>query len=160
MKALFGKGETMVAIGVDPGKSGALAIMYLDDDRRILRTKIVPFDEQLYRDALVCCSGDRAVCLVEKVGAMPGQGVVSMFSFGQNYGFTQGMLTALSIPYQLVPPRTWKKEFSLTGDKQMSIDVCKRLFPNVNLLPTPRCRKENDGMAEALLMAEYARRKM
>jgi hypothetical protein len=39
------------------------------------------------------------------------------------------------------------------------VDVCKRLFPGVNLLPTERCRKESDGMAEATLLAEYARRK-
>lgn len=150
----------MIAIGIDPGKSGALAVMYLDDNRSITRIKIVPFEEQSYRDALACCTGDKAVCLVEKVGAMPGQGVVSMFSFGRNLGLIEGMLMALHIPYQLVPPRTWKKEFSLSGDKQTSIDVCKKLFPNINLLATPRSRKENDGMAEALLMAEYARRKM
>ena len=150
----------MLAIGIDPGKSGALAVMYLDDDRSIIRIKVIPFEELAYRDALVCCKDEKVACLVEKVGAMPGQGVVSMFSFGRNLGLIEGMLTALHIPYQLVPPQTWKKEFSLSSDKQMSIDVCKRLFPNINLLATPRSRKENDGKAEALLMAEYARRRM
>ena len=150
----------MLAIGIDPGKSGALAVMYLDDDRSIIRIKVIPFEELAYRDALVCCKDETVACLVEKVGALPGQGVVSMFSFGRNLGLIEGMLTALHIPYQLVPPQTWKKEFSLSSDKQMSIDVCKRLFPNINLLATPRSRKENDGMAEALLMAEYARRRM
>ena len=149
----------MLAIGIDPGKSGALAVMYLDDDKSIIRIKVVPFEEQAYRDALECCKDDKVACLVEKVGAMPGQGVVSMFNFGRNLGLIEGMLTALHLPYQLVPPQTWKKEFSLSSDKQLSIDVCKRLFPNINLLATPRSRKENDGMAEALLLAEYARRK-
>jgi hypothetical protein len=83
-----------------------------------------------------------------------------MFSFGQNYGFIQGLLTANRLPYQLVPPQTWKKEFTVNSTKQTSIDVCKRLFPDVDLLATPKCKKPHDGMAEALLMAEYARRKL
>jgi len=95
---------------------------------------------------------------VEKVGAMPGQGVVSMFNFGKSAGFIEGVLSAYHISYILVPPQRWKKEFDLHSDKQQSIDVCKRLFPDVNLLPTPRCKKPSDGMAEALLIAEYARR--
>ena len=70
------------------------------------------------------------------------------------------MLQSFEIPYQLIPPQTWKKEFSLNKSKEKSIDVCKRLFPGVKLLATPRCKKEHDGMAEALLMAEYARRKL
>lgn len=150
----------MLAIGIDPGKSGALAVLYLDDDRSIIRAKVVPFEESAYRDALDCCKADTVSCVVEKVGAMPGQGVVSMFSFGRNLGLIEGMLTALRIPYQLVPPQTWKKEFSLTGSKQSSIEVCKKLFPSINLLATARSRKESDGMAEAILMAEFARRKM
>lgn len=150
----------MFAIGIDPGKSGALAILYLDEDKQLIRTKAIPFEATAYRDALACCAGSRVVCCVEKVGAMPGQGVVSMFNFGHNLGLIEGLLQAYKIPYQLVPPQTWKKEFSLTGNKQSSIDVCKKLFPDVNLLPTARSRKENDGMAESLLMAEYARRKL
>ena len=97
---------------------------------------------------------------VEKVGAMPGQGVTSMFNFGQGFGFILGVLAALGIGVQLVPPGTWKKEFSLVGkDKAASIEVCRRLFPGVNLRASEQCRKDSDGMAEALLMAEYARRK-
>lgn len=150
----------MIAIGIDPGKSGALAVIYTDENNNPFRIKVIPFEETAYRDALAACTDSRVVCCLEKVGAMPGQGVVSMFNFGQNFGFIQGLLVANKIPYQLVPPQTWKKEFSLSGDKQMSIDVCKRLFPHTNLLPTSRSRKESDGMAEALLMAEYARRKL
>lgn len=150
----------MLAIGIDPGKSGALAVIYTDENNEPFRVKVVPFEELTYRDILETCVDSRVVCCVEKVGAMPGQGVVSMFNFGRNLGFIEGLLQANKIAYQLVPPQTWKKEFSLTGNKQASIDVCKRLFPDINLLATPRSRKESDGMAEALLMAEYARRKM
>lgn len=150
----------MIAIGIDPGKSGALAAIYMDENNQPIRYKVIPFDAAEYRDMLDICAMSRTVCCVEKVGAMPGQGVVSMFNFGHNLGLIEGLLQAFKIPYQLVPPQTWKKEFSLTGDKQASIDVCRKLFPDVNLLATPRSRKENDGMAEALLMAEYARRRL
>ena len=71
-----------------------------------------------------------------------------------------GLLKANGIPYQLVRPQKWKKEYSITANKNTSIEVCKRLFPNVSLLPTERCRKDHDGLAEALLMAEFARRKL
>ena len=91
---------------------------------------------------------------------MPGQGVTSMFSFGKSAGFIEGVLQALRIPYQLIPPQKWKKEFGLNSSKQKSIDVCKKLFPNVSLRRTERCTTDHDGMAESLLMAEYARRKL
>ena len=91
---------------------------------------------------------------------MPGQGVVSMFTFGTGWGRIMGVLDALRIPYELVRPQKWKKAFSVTSDKNSSIAVCKRLFPDVSLKRTERCVKDDDGMAEALLMAEYARRKL
>ncbi len=99
-------------------------------------------------------------CVLEKVHSMPQQGVKSTFNFGTSFGYIKGVLEAFGIPYQEVPPQAWKKEFNLIGtDKKASIACAKRLFPNVNLLPTERSRVESDGMAESLLMAEYARRK-
>ena len=91
---------------------------------------------------------------------MPGQGVKSMFSFGQNFGFIKGVLETLKIAYQEIPPQRWKKEFGLNDSKAKSIEVAKQLFPNTNLKATAQSRKLHDGMAEALLMAEYARRKL
>lgn len=145
-----------VFVGIDPGKSGALAILY--DDGQV---ETHAFDAGVYTHTLKAVRGcDSIVCCVEKVGAMPGQGVVSMFNFGHNLGFIEGLLRAYGIPYQLVPPQTWKKEFSLSSEKTKSIEVCQKLFPNANLLATARSRKPSDGIAEALLMAEYARRRM
>lgn len=143
-------------IGIDPGKSGALAILF--DDGQV---ETHAFDAGVYTHTLKAVRGcESVICCVEKVGAMPGQGVVSMFNFGHNLGFIEGLLRAYGIPYQLVPPQTWKKEFSLTSDKAKSIEVCQKLFPNANLLATARSRKPSDGIAEALLMAEYARRRL
>lgn len=155
-------------IGIDPGKNGAMAIICTDDHKSITKIDIVsPFDDKEYIHYLsMACyepcllEENTAICCLEKVSAMPKQGVVSMFNFGMNFGWIQGVLQAKKIPYELVTPQKWKKEFSVTADKNTSIDVAKRLFPTVSLKQTERCKKDHDGMAEALLMAEYARRKL
>ena len=124
---------------------------------------VIPFDEVNYKlvlRSIVEKYGKNVRCCIESVSAMPGQGVTSMFNFGKGFGWILGILDAYAVPYELVRPQKWKKEFSITSDKNTSIAVCKRLFPWVSLLPTERCRKDNDGMAEALLLAEYARRKL
>lgn len=147
----------MIYIGIDPGEKGTMAILWMG-------TKIIPFSETAYRDTLLDIAeskgGNEIRCCLERVNAMPKQGVTSMFNFGKNFGFIQGLLTAYSIPYELVTPQKWKKEFQITGDKNSSIAVCKRLFPDVDLRRTERCRKDDDGNAEALLLAEFARRKL
>ena len=146
----------MIYIGIDPGKNGGIACMKdgcvgIDtipyNDERLLRKL-----QDMYRNSTSC------VCYLEHVHAMPKQGVSSTFNFGMNFGFIQGVLKAYNIPYELVTPQKWKKEFSCTSDKNTSIEVCKRLFPNVNLKATDRCKKDHDGIAEALLIAEYGRR--
>lgn len=140
-------------IGIDPGKKGGIAVI----DGDIAFT--IPWDDQKFINEMECIRREPCIVCLEHVSAMPKQGVTSMFNFGVSFGFIQGVLTAFGIPFELVKPQKWKKEFSIS-DKNESIAVCKRLFPDVSLLPTERCRVPSDGMAEALLMAEYARRKM
>lgn len=146
----------MIYIGIDPGKNGGIAV--ITDTSYVVHS----FSEDNLLNIMdiweVAFDSVGVKCVLEKVNAMPNQGVVSMFNFGQNYGFIQGVLKAYNIPYELVTPQKWKKEFSCTSDKNTSIAVCKRLFPNVNLKATDRCKKDHDGMAEALLIAEYGRR--
>lgn len=146
----------MIYIGIDPGKTGALAVIFEGMDEVVL----VPFDDREYINILRDLNSQIAKACLEHVTAMPKQGVTSMFNFGQNFGYIKGLLEAFQIPYELVRPQKWKKEFSITGDKNSSIEVCKRLFPGVSLLRTDRCRKDDNNMAEALLMAEYARRRL
>ena len=150
-------------IGIDPGKDGALAVIVSDKYKNIKSVHIHTFSEAKYnyvlRQLTYNLNPSETKCCLEKVGARPGQGVVSMFNFGQNFGYTQGLLTAYDIPFELVTPQKWKREFSVTKDKNTSISVARKLFPGVNLKRTDRCIKDHDGMAEALLMAEYARRK-
>ena len=148
------KGDDLLTyIGIDPGAKGGLAVI------RDGGITVAPYEKSRYIEILSRVPCD-SVCCLEHVHAMPGQGVTSMFNFGQNFGWVQGVLEAMGVSYELVQPQKWKKEFSITGDKNSSIMVCKRLFPGVSLLPTERCRKDNDGMAEALLMAEYAKRRL
>lgn len=146
----------MIYIGIDPGKKGGYAWIWDGD------VMAYPWDDEFFVQEMrsLSASGRNIVACVEKVGAMPGQGVTSMFSFGKSAGYIEGVLAALGIPYQLISPRKWKAEFSLDGSKQKSVDVCRKLFPGLELKRTDKCRTDSDGMAEALLMAEYAKRKM
>ena len=152
----------MIYIGVDPGsKSGAYAAINDNGERWT-----IPWDTDGFVLAMKAITtfrdrdGDKLAAVVEKVNAIHGQGISSTWAFAENFGYIQGVLHAFGIPFQLVPPRVWKKEFSLTSEKSKSIEVCHRLFPDVNLRRTERSRTDDNNLAEALLMAEYARRKM
>lgn len=147
----------MIYIGIDPGsKTGAMAIIGNND------IQIHPFNERLWSEELnyIVTVNNRSniFAIVEKVHSMPRQGVASTFSFGTNFGFIQGMLSALNIGYQLVTPQVWKREFGLNDDKNASIITAQRLYPEINLKRTERSRTYDSNMAEALLMAEYGRR--
>ena len=152
----------MIYIGVDPGsKSGAYAVLGSDNS-----VKVYPWDNDRFishmRGLTIMrdLDSERVVAVVEKVNAMPKQGVSSTWVFAENFGYIQGVLHAFGIPYQLVPPRVWKKMYSLTSDKTQSIEVCHRLFPDVSLKRTERSRVNDNNFAESVLIAEYARRKM
>lgn len=151
----------MIYIGIDPGQKGGYAVISKSETEQAVFA--YPWDDTFFAMEmanLMQFKEHGIVAAVEKVGARPGQGTVSMFNFGKSAGYIEGVLSGLGIPYQLVPPAKWKKEFSLIGkDKAVSIATCRYLFPGVKLRPTEKCQKDSDGMAEALLMAEYARRK-
>ena len=146
----------MIYIGVDPGKLGGYA--YIIDGV----AKAFPWDDAFFVQDMYCLSkmrDEKLVAAVEKVGAVHGNGIVSMFNFGKNAGYIEGVLTALGIPYQLVPPAKWKKDFSLIGkDKKASIETCHKLFPELDLRRTELCKTDSDGKAEAALISLYAKR--
>ena len=124
---------------------------------------VYPWDDVMFVHEMTALKnmGVGITACVEKVGAMPGQGVTSMFNFGKSAGYIEGVLSALGIPYQLVMPKRWKGEFTLNGkDKAASVAVCRKLFPEICLKRSDRCRVDSDGMAEALLLAEFARRRL
>lgn len=145
-------------IGIDPGKSGAIAV--ITKDKQIV--ELASFSKEEYLRILRHYGELDSVCCLEHVASMPGQGVASTFAFGENFGWIQGVMEAMHCSYQLVRPRVWKKDFSLNDSKQLSTEACRRLFPDAGdrLHKTPKSKKDDDGLAEALLMAEYARRRL
>ena len=122
----------MIYIGIDPRKNGGISFM--EDGNNSSEAYPYSDDVLINNLGLIYAQGfqNAVICYLEHVHAMPKQGVSSTFNFGVN--------------------------FSCTSDKNTSIEVCKRLFPGVNLKATDRCKKDHDGMAEALLIAEYGRR--
>lgn len=143
----------MKFIGCDPGRTGYAAI--INEDGTV---DAVPFSESNYVQLFSALRGQDAFAVLERVHSSPQMGVASSFSFGENFGFIQGLLQANAIPYELVLPQKWKKYFGATADKNTSISIAGRLFPSVDLRATPRCKKAHDGKAEAILLAVYSKR--
>lgn len=145
----------MIYLGIDPGQKGGMAAI----GSAGYEVKPMPDTTKGIRTALCLMSCDSSTtCIIEHAQAMPKQGGVSMFNYGQHYGELIGIMTALGIKIIEVRAAVWKKAMGLTKDKDASIALCERLFPSVDLLPSDRSRKPSDGMAEALLLAEYGRR--
>lgn len=95
----------MTYIGIDPGKNGGLAILNGEE------VQTFRYDRDTYRCVLSDLRGEKAVCCLEHVGVMPKNGSVSMFHFGENFGWLQGTLEAFGVPYELVKPQKWKRNF-------------------------------------------------
>ena len=145
--------------GIDPGAHGAIAI--IDSDT------IKIFDYKTLPEIAYFISENRPVfAYLEKVSARPGQGVSSMFKFGTNFGQWQGILAALSIPYELITPQRWQKGISYQTDgatkEERSINAALRLFPDAaHLIRGPlgnRNKQIQSGRADALILAHCARR--
>jgi len=154
----------MIIVGLDPGLKGAVAFVKGEKARvhimptlKMTKSKNA-IDEQKVREILEKWKVGHV--FIEKSQAMPKQGGVSMFNYGTGYGLLRGICVGLRLPYTLVHPRTWKKVIckDMPKSKEASIIAAKRLWPEINLLPTTRSRKESDGMADALCIAEYGRR--
>lgn len=154
----------MTYVGIDPGKSGGIAIIREDGS-----VSVAHFDEFEYRTLISCIDTkpSQTTVFVESVHAFSGQGVSSTFNFGKNFGWILGLLFAYGLEVTLVTPQCWKRHFGLIlghdkskeDKKAESIKKAKELFPTVSFRRTCRCKVDDDGMAEALLIAEYGRAK-
>lgn len=148
-------------IGVDVGKEGGFAM--IDEDGNI---EVYPMDDWMLAQMLADWCMDDCIVYIEKAGVRPGQGISSSGAFMEGAGFIRGLVTANHMPFELIPAPKWKKsfganlgrEYSYAEKKAKDIEICKRLFPNVSLKKNSRCRTDSDGMADALLIAEYCRR--
>ena len=147
-------------IGVDPGKSGA--IVTIDEKGKIIEiTEYTEDPEEMLAHFWWNKGHIHPFARVEKVHAMPMQGVVSMFTFGQAYGRMLGILDALQVPYELINPRKWQASLNIPPKnkqtenqpqfKKRLLVEAKRRFPKNSI---------NLKTADAVLIAESARREL
>ena len=140
----------MIYIGIDPGKSGAMAIVWPDGQPAtgVCRFDATPADQA---DWLLGFDLTQAVAVMEKVSSSPQMGVVSAFSFGKSQGFLIGLLTAMKIPYHEVTPQKWQRAMGCMskGDKNVTKHAAQKLWPHLKITHRD---------ADARLIAEYGRR--
>lgn len=155
-----------LTVGIDPGLRGGIAA--LDPTGALVGLWPMPVAggevhaaglADLLR-SLRCLDNHQdigGVCL-EKVGAMPKQGVASTFRFGTGWGMVRGVCAALGLPVVLVMPTQWKRRVlvGLPHDKDGAIRFCTSRWPQADLI-LPGCRVPHDGLADALCIAEYLR---
>ena len=153
----------MIIFGVDPGISGAICVL---KEGKILEVYEMPtmidgkknkrqvngaevtniFLKELHNE-------DKAKVVVEHVTAMPGQGVTSMFNFGQSFGVLKGICAALKLPIYFVRPVKWKKHFNLIKtNKEASRTKVIEIFPYIS---SKIARKKDSNKADSILIAKY-----
>ena len=150
----------MITVSIDPGLSGAIGFLdsgeflAVEDTPTILKgsgSVKYEVDAAGVRNLINSTLGGRPfIAVIERVNAMPGQGVSSVFSLGDSFGSSRAVLnlTASSLVY--VAPRTWKKYFGLNSDKEAARALAIKIFPNA-----PLNLKKYADRAEALLMARW-----
>lgn len=150
-------------IGIDPGAGGAVAILERSGElvqvfdmpsvevisggkaKRRVSPEMLAAELRLYNVHGVCA-------YIEQVGAMPGQGVSSMFAFGEAFGLAKGVLAGLGIPVQAVPPGKWKRALNLNAGKDGARARAAALWPTK---AGEFKRVKDDGRAEAALIAHW-----
>jgi crossover junction endodeoxyribonuclease RuvC len=141
-------------LGVDPGISGAIAFYFPGVPSRVSAEDVPVAAGEINAAGLA----ERIrkmrpdVAVIERVAAMPGQGVSSTFKFGASFGVVCGVLAALEVPCHRVSPAVWKKNFKLPADKEAARALALRLFPAT---AEHFARKKDHGRAEAALIARY-----
>lgn len=147
-------------LGIDPGCSGALVFMSEDlivQDYLLMPTVKVGTKSRVNGAAIAAWVRasplDISHAYLEQVGAMPGQGVSSMFTFGHAAGVVEGVLQGMCIPYTLVTPQSWKKRAGLIGsEKDAARSRAIQLWPDLRVLDL---KGKGQAVADALLIARY-----
>ena len=155
----------MLVIGIDPGISGSICFF---QDGKIIDVVEMPtmiegkknkkqvngsqiFNEISYRIKKIDKKDIKVV--IEQVSAMPGQGVTSMFNFGQSFGILKGICSAMQLPMYFVRPAKWKKYFSLiNSEKDASRTRAIEVFPYFS---SQLSRKKDSNKADAILIASF-----
>ena len=154
----------MLIIGIDPGISGSICFF---KDGRILEVIEMPVmtdgkknkkqvnGAQIYNEFLkrINKKEDEIRVVIEQVSAMPGQGVTSMFNFGQSFGILKGICSAMQLPMFFVRPAKWKKYFNLiNSQKDASRTRAIERFPYYS---TQLSKKKDSNKADAILIASF-----
>ena len=153
----------MRIIGIDPGLNGAIAVL---QNNKIIEIHDIPVmtdgkknKRQLNSAQLVKLLKDNfqdetdTVVIVEQVNAMPGQGVTSMFNFGQTFGAIKGICAALNLPIFFVRPAKWKKHFELiNSSKDASRTKAIEMYPSIS---DQLSKKKDVNKSDAILIARF-----
>ena len=154
----------MLIIGIDPGISGSICFF---EDGKILEVIEMPVmtegkknkkqvnGAQIYNEFLkrINKKDDEIRVVIEQVSAMPGQGVTSMFNFGQSYGILKGICSAMQLPMFFVRPTKWKKYFNLiNSQKDASRTRAIEIFPYFSIHLS---KKKDSNKADAILIASF-----
>ena len=155
----------MLIIGIDPGLSGSICFF---EDGKILDVIEMPTmtegkknkrqvnGSQVYNEIskrIERVDKNEIKVIIEQVSAMPGQGVTSMFNFGQSYGILKGMCSAMQLPMYFVRPAKWKKYFSLiNSEKDASRTKAIEIFPYFS---SNLAKKKDSNKADAILIASF-----
>ena len=155
----------MLIIGIDPGISGSICFF---EDGKILDVVEMPTmiegkknkkqvnGSQIYNEISTRVNQidkKNIKVVIEQVSAMPGQGVTSMFNFGQSYGILKGICSAMQLPMYFVRPAKWKKYFNLiNSEKDASRTKAIEVFPYIS---SELSRKKDSNKADAILIASF-----
>jgi crossover junction endodeoxyribonuclease RuvC len=155
----------MLIIGIDPGISGSVCFV---EDGKILDVVEMPTmtegkknkrqvnGSQVYNEIskrIKQADKKDIKVIIEQVSAMPGQGVTSMFNFGQSYGILKGICSAMQLPMYFVRPAKWKKYFSLiNSEKDASRTKAIEIFPYFS---SQLSKKKDSNKADAILIASF-----
>ena len=154
----------MLIIGIDPGISGSICFL---EDGKILEVIEMPVmtegkknkkqvnGAQIYNEfsKRINIKDDEVRVVIEQVSAMPGQGVTSMFNFGQSYGILKGICSAMQLPMFFVRPAKWKKYFNLiNSQKDASRTRAIEIFPYFSMQLS---KKKDINKADAILIASF-----
>ena len=153
----------MKIIGIDPGLSGGIAIL---KENKVLNLFDMPVMSEGKKNKRQLNSAQLAnlikkniktnedvAVVVEQVNAMPGQGVTSMFNFGQSFGVLKGVCAAMQLPIFFVRPAKWKKHYDLINSQKDSSRVkAIEMFPKFSSILS---RKKDTNKADAILIANY-----
>ena len=155
----------MLIIGIDPGISGSICFLI---DGRILDVVEMPTmtegkknkkqvnGSQIYneiKDRTEKIDKNDIKVVIEQVAAMPGQGVTSMFNFGQSFGILKGICSAMQLPMYFVRPAKWKKYFNLiNSEKDASRTKAIEIFPYFS---SNLAKKKDSNKADAILIASF-----